>query len=547
MKGLDLKRFKKIRVDKDRSVFKDGAGHEMHVAHAPLSPARRKQLDAIPTYAEGGMVEDDGEELPERAIASGKKFGIGEDTLKAIRQFEVPESQQSPQEAMGPVKPEPSGLMEKTDEALSEAFPGARDHLARVEWERSNKGNIPVSELSQAVQGPKPASIAPAQVAPEMPTSVAPNQSAASLSGLGQQFQQGAQAEAQAIGEQAKAESAVLDESVKAQQELMQSFQEKSQAAMNEINAVMEDYKKQHINPNAYLESRTSGQKVMTAIGLILGGIGSGLAGGPNPAEKFLEDQIARDIKAQEAEIGKRETLLGFNFKQLGNMNDAITMTNAMQKGIYAAKLEQAAVGAKSPIAQARAMQLAAKFKAEILPDISKLAESQASLGILNNPNASPLAKIHALPKEMRDNALKELNDYKSIQTQLAQVGPVLREAFKNTSLGEKALNPIQSSQRQKVAFAQLFPIAKAIAGERMTDADAKALIEPYLPGFTTNKTTLEQNIKKLEDQLASAASGKTPILSQYVIVPKLSSTPERKKMGGVEYEKVPGGWKKVK
>lgn len=55
MKGLDLRKFKKVSSDVDFTTLTHGEGHEIKVAHKSLSKAHKSQLDALP-MAKGGEV-----------------------------------------------------------------------------------------------------------------------------------------------------------------------------------------------------------------------------------------------------------------------------------------------------------------------------------------------------------------------------------------------------------------------------------------------------------------------------------------------------------
>lgn len=55
---LDLKEFKKIKSEKDHSVFKHEHGHEIKIHHSKLDAKTRGELAALPHLAEGGDVED---------------------------------------------------------------------------------------------------------------------------------------------------------------------------------------------------------------------------------------------------------------------------------------------------------------------------------------------------------------------------------------------------------------------------------------------------------------------------------------------------------
>lgn len=546
---IDISRVKKIRSDSKSTTLKTPDGHQFIVAHHALSPSMKKQLAELPKhYADGGEVDESDRSPasllnPEEAqAASDKKLSISKEERAALDAVQAQEGAVS-SDPVGPARPEP-GILDRVNSALS--LPGEQDMLAAKQWQRGIAADQAALGAAPVDAGPAPASLGPSTLAPQSaPMPVSPNYAQGMVNDVNALRSAGNQA-ASAASEQGRIE---LD-AAKEQQKLLQMQQQQYQKNFAEIDQefknVIHDVQAQHINANHYMENMSAGKKVSTAIGLFLGGIGQGMVGGENPAQKFLGDQIQRDIDAQKANFGKQETLLSANLKRFGNLHDATQMTQAMQLGIYAAKVKEAAAHSMGPEAKLKAAQLVAEADARIAPLLQDLAQKQSLQSMISNPNASPVTKIQALPKQFQDNAIKELNEYKNIQSKLAQVAPVMREAYKNTSLSEKVANPIQSAQRRKVAFAQLFPIAKAIAGERMTDADARALIEPYLPNMTTNAKTMEQNIRKLEAQLASEASGRTPILSEYGIVPKLEATPEVKTMGGVKYQKVQGGWKKV-
>lgn len=394
MKGLDLSKFKKMASDGRCTTLKSPEGHKIIIAHHALSPAMKKQLEGISRkYADGGDVdeEDTGRSpasmfKPEEAqAASDKKLSISKDERAGLDAIESKEGAVS-SDAFGPDRPAPT-LMDRANSVLS--LPGENEEIARKQWEQGRMAEQEALSLAppQPVQGPAPASMAPTPMAaPQQSGGSAPvGLGGSDLSGTMNQYSAGMNQEARAVGQQGRAEVALQNDQIKAQQALMNNFQQQSQNAMNEIHAVMEDYRNQHINPNHYMESMSTGQRVQSAIGMILGGMGAGLTGGENIAAKFLDNQIQRDIQAQEKNMGNKQTLLEFNFKKYGNMKDAVTLTDAMMRGIYATKLEKAASQSKDPIAQGRALQAAAKFKADIIPNIQKFAQSQAVQGLMSS------------------------------------------------------------------------------------------------------------------------------------------------------------------
>jgi hypothetical protein len=59
MKGLDLKRLKKVSSDDKTTIFRHGNGHEIKIAHHGLSPKMLEELNKIPLHemSEGGSIE----------------------------------------------------------------------------------------------------------------------------------------------------------------------------------------------------------------------------------------------------------------------------------------------------------------------------------------------------------------------------------------------------------------------------------------------------------------------------------------------------------
>jgi len=79
----------------------------------------------------------------------------------------------------------------------------------------------------------------------------------------------------------------------------------------------------QGIDPERYWANRSNGQRVMAGIGMILSGIGSGLAGQENMAMKIINDAIERDLLAQRENIAGKGRAVE---RQRGVMDDVAKM-----------------------------------------------------------------------------------------------------------------------------------------------------------------------------------------------------------------------------
>ena len=125
----------------------------------------------------------------------------------------------------------------------------------------------------------------------------------------------------------------------------------------NELNNVRSDIMQSKIDPQRFISNMSTGNKIGTAIGLILGGIGAGLTGGENVVLKQLNNYIEQDLFAQKAELGKKENLLSALTQKYGNVNqamqaariiigDSISLQMKRVASKYAGKIEQQRVNA---------------------------------------------------------------------------------------------------------------------------------------------------------------------------------------------------------
>jgi hypothetical protein len=104
--------------------------------------------------------------------------------------------------------------------------------------------------------------------------------------------------------------------------------------------AMFERVANNQIDPRRFLNDRTTGERIMGAIGMVLSGAGSGLTGQPNLAVQVVQAAIDRDIAAQKTNLEKEQTLLGYNIQQTQNELAAAKFTQAALWNIYAARLE---------------------------------------------------------------------------------------------------------------------------------------------------------------------------------------------------------------
>jgi hypothetical protein len=323
---LNLKHFKKIKVDQHSSVLKHKDGHEIRIAHASLKPELRKQLDELPHYADG---------TPGGPIGSSD-----DDRVVHIDPSTLPGYQ-------APAQP-----------------------MSNPEFQVSDQ-NAPQAQ-AQPQAAPK-ASLSPFN-SPLM-MNVEAQKQALLESKRGQQMQ------AAALGQQGSETQKYLTQFETQKEREQQYYEAANQVLLNERREITDRINKGQLNPERYLQNMSTWPQVKTSIGLILGGIGAGLTGTPNLAYDMLRSHISNDIEAQKAELGKQQNLLSHNLQATGDLRSATDLTRMNMNDIMAAHLKGLAGQAMNLQAKGQMLDLAGKYNLENAQIQHQLALQGMALG----------------------------------------------------------------------------------------------------------------------------------------------------------------------
>ncbi len=270
-------------------------------------------------------------------------------------------------------------------------------------------------------------------------------ESAAATSALGSNLQEtGIAGEAQALGQIGTDQAAALQKGIQAQQALLGGIQHHMNEGYQEYQHFINDYNQQHVDPNHYLNSMGTAGKISTAIGLILGGFG----GPNNGAQKFLEQQIDRDVKSQEFNITKQQNLLAANHAHMADLTAAGYMTTAMQAGIIQNRLLQAAAKSQDPLAASRAQMAAGALERDVVaPNIAKYGMQRSMVGAMGNSQNDPDAQAHFIRSMMMINP---------------EMGEKYNKAFVPGVGLSQSLQPIPDDVRQNI-------VARNTAAQELT------------------------------------------------------------------------------
>lgn len=522
MKGLDLRKFKKVSSDQHTTTLQHPDGHKISIAHRGLKGELKKQLDALPAMAEGGMVE------------SGQKGNEAEFQCK-----------DRPDRGWGAVICKSDGGMVQNYAEGGEVSGLASQYAQLSEDEKTSNVSTPprqwtAEELAQigeagskvagawqkdwgVPQEPKAPMLENVNLGSEQPK--APAASPSSMQGIqspedimrqsmGMQ-ESGIKAEAAAQGALGQEQAAVYAKRAEEMQNLAQSTQKHLNDLANEGNAIMSDMRKGHIDPNKFWNEKSNMGKAAGIIGLILGGIGGGLTGGKNPALEMLHSQIDRDVDAQKADMQNKNNLMHALNQQFGNTRDAAIMMKALYADAYSDKIAEAAAKSADPIAKARAQQMIGQIHASVAPQLAQMAMRRAVLEGVRGGGLNPETAVpHLVPEPHQKAAFEEVQKHNELSKTITGVTDAMNQVAKLQSTGSRIGNMAQSKSQINALNGRIDFLAKELAG-RVSDREMEILSNSHI-GFMDDPQTIQVKIRNLQGMLNDKAN--YPISNAYGI-----------------------------
>jgi hypothetical protein len=475
---LDLSKFKKIATDQTHTTMRHEDGHEFKIAHSALTPKLRGQLASIP------MSESERQDAKApKKMAEGGEAAPEVPTGKADA-FMPSEEQEAVIDAQSPQQP----AMPSPDVAAPEATP------------------------AQAMSAPAP------QPAEEKPAN--PLMGLKPTSGIEAQIG-GEYQKAEAMRQMAISNDIALKAQAEQEQNLKDTFNQQNDALIAQQQAFQKHIMDNPVDSNHYLRSLSTGGKIMSAIGLVLGGAGAGLTGGPNQAQAMITNFINQDIDAQKANLGRVNSLLAHNLQQQGNLRAATAITRSQILDLTANQIQRAAAAQGGALAQANA-QIA------IGPLLQQRDMNRAFAAMLNtgraagnsDPQVASRIVNFFLPPEEKAAANKELETATGMINGRDNVLKSFDQVGKLNTAGKRFGSPLQSnSQINALQGSVSAVLGKELAG-RFTEQDF-AVMKDLFPKLTDNDKTIQMKRQHL-DNIISEKMGATsyPILTSYGIDP---------------------------
>lgn len=160
-------------------------------------------------------------------------------------------------------------------------------------------------------------------------------------------------------------------------QEQMKWYSDARSKIDTDYKATVDDYRNAHIEPGKIFHDKSTPQKAMAMIGLVLGGLGSGLSGQPNMAAAMIQKRIEMDLESQVHEMDKKKNLVSMNYEKYGNLDQAVRMSYMQQAAFYESKIHQIAATSNAAQAAPQAQMALWKLREPLIPVMVQIAQYQ--------------------------------------------------------------------------------------------------------------------------------------------------------------------------
>lgn len=574
-----------------------------HVSKKDMHPATQIKVMKMQKYAEGGKVNpldpdpkkakdamkgaEEGQTLSKGWENLKKTFGGEEKTKQVAGYYDggdvVPDYANTPVDDLkfssAPVSdfsnstiPIDEGLLSQRMDQIK-AIPGALRGLwhqgAPLPEASAELANAPVQLSQQPVPGapgqPAPSGQPDASLAgqPQPMAQAYGMPTLASLGSLEHQLTGGISREAEAeiaMNKEKNAPGGAYDSYQKTINEAhakQQAFRDKLEISSNELVKALGEGK---IDANQYWHQKGTGSKIATTLGVILSGIGAGLQHSTqNLALDVLQKNIDRDIQSQKDTLGIKQSMLSDNIKLYGSSIDGENATRIQAGAILQGDLQRIAAKSSDPLLRARAEQMKAKIGIEMMPLKSQLAMSQTQRDLRGQlmKGDQPMRKEdpalyveHLVPEHNRAEVYKEIKMAQNTKRMSQSILSSFEQAAKENTVARTGAGLLRTPGSVTSLHQAMQPTFQDLEGTvRQAAMDNTFKNITPMPGDSEHK--IQQKREALYEYLQSKASAPVAKGNGLDLGRFESTRPmdfvETKTMGGHQYQKVHGGWKKVK
>lgn len=304
------------------------------------------------------------------------------------------------------------------------------------------------------------------------------------------------------------------------------------------------------VNPNRMWQQAGTGAKISASIGLILGGMGAGLTGGPNQALEVIQKAVDRDIDAQKTNLGKSKSLYSMYMQKYQNHRLADAATRSAMGAAISGQVAQLEARYGTPMAQAQGQMLQAQIKEKTLPNKIEMAKLQTVMNAGRDANIDPASLVKfAVPESHQKKAFDEIQTAQNTRHMSKNITDAFEEAAKENTILRTGAGKLRTPGSVYALHQHMQPTFQDLEGTvRQAAMDNTFVNVTPMPGDSEHK--IRQKRQALREYLKSKMSAPTA-KGFNIDLSKFESTKplefdEIQSMGGAKYKKVQGGWKRV-
>jgi hypothetical protein len=322
------------------------------------------------------------------------------------------------------------------------------------------------------------------------------------------------QQEAEALSKQGKAESGAIAQ-VENKIHAMPSQQDIINQNKAKDDALFQAFQNKSIDPNRLWKNSSTGAKLSAGIGLILGGIGSGLTGQPNMAAHMIQSLIERDVDAQKTDQSKAMNAWKMNREALGN---DLAANLATQNQMYTAlkyKLQEASTQAGGEVALARAAGANALIDQQIAQNRMKMGMIQQGMGVGSEQrggfsgNDPSILVPNLVPPDRQKDVFNEIERAQVTRRQSGNIMSAFDKAAEEQKLFSKNIIPGVESAQRKALKTELGPTFQSLEGT-VRQAAMDNMEHNILPQVGDSAETIQIKRDALQQYLKSASAAPT-------------------------------------
>lgn len=492
---MNLAQFKKQKEDKKTVTMAHPDGHSITILKSKLAPIHRKQLEKMPVHlADGGDTSE-------------------EETAAPAPPPAMPGPPSPAPGVYAPPVPTPIDLPD-----MSSALPSPPQ--GDMQGQMVPPPPMPSPPPSAAPSGEHDNTPPPMPTKQEMPQakSNAPAGDETGVVGAYQQGLKGLKEQQNYVAQAAKARADVEQNDIDARKQLQIDAQNNLGAFQKHAQEFKDYAAANPIDPKHYVENMGTGQKVATALGLLIGGFTGGFnKTGVNPAADWLNAQINRDIEGQKSRMDQQKTILGANQELYHDQVLAGNATRMNMNDIYEQKMKMAADKLGTPQALAAYDQMASKFKLENAGLLQQMAIRSSALEAIKRGGAGldplTLGQAGLIPPE---EAQKEQQSLLTQRASINSVNNLYDRANQVQTATNAVLHPFERVKNIDLINAELADqVMKGDTVHRFSLESAKQFVEPYTVKLSDSPVDVVNKQQQLLNKVQEIHAAQTPYFSR--------------------------------